>query len=202
MKNLIFFFSALLGLQACSQSPSGNGSSAASAAEAVVLTTSPNNEFQLLKTESQTNGQTQTTLRVVRLADKKEAVVCNTNQPPKFFWSNQQPYLIAESGTADSINQREVIIFDLNNMSVLKRKQGILLAFDNINEVLLVYRLTPERQVIGVIQMKSPQIETIREIIAVFEEKTPVVIFKAGEREAKIKAYTTGGAAINTAFKY
>lgn len=200
MKNLFFFFLlGLIGLQACSQSPAG---SAAASANAVVLGNSPDNAYQLVKTESQSNGQTLTQLSVVRLSDNTSTPVCKTNKEPKFFWSNQQPCLIAEGGEADSINQREVVIFDLNSMSVLKRKQGILLAFDNINEVMLVYRLTPERQVIGVIHLKSPQFETVREIIALFEEKIPVITFQHEKRQVKVKAYTTGGAAISTSFKY
>lgn len=203
MKYLLLLLPVFLWLQACSQSPtSGAPNQSASASADTLLGSSANNEFRLFKTVRQVGGQNETELKIVRLQDGHQVSVAKTRSTPKFYWSKNSEFLICEGSVADSVNQRDVIVFDLTKLNFAKQTPGTLMAFDAANDVVFIYRTTLERQIIGFIDIKNPRYESIREIIAPPIGKLPILTPVPAKRELKVKAYTTDDTPMNTAFKY
>lgn len=221
MKSLLPFLLVFIWLQACSQSPSPEASappiaSILSDSTAVALGDSPDQAYRLFKSTRPVGEQTKTDLKVVRLRDFQQTLVSTLRaeatpnsaiaealrSKPKFYWSKNVKYLLAENSVPDNDYEQETVLFDLASLAVAQRKPGNLLAFDAANDVAFYYQTTPERQIICFFDLKNPQRDQVREIIAAPEGKLPVVILSPKDRQAKVKAYTTGGAAVNMSFRY
>ena len=209
-------------LQACSQSsPSDKAANQAHSSltdtAAVSLGDTPSREYRLFKFTRKSGDQTFIDLKVLRLKDLKETLVSTlpvetdsasvalakiNGGGPKFYWSKESQYLITENSVPDSMYKREVVIFDLNSFSVMKRKQGNLLNYDVVNDFAFMYRTTAERQIICFYNVSMPDQEQVREIVAAPAGKLPIVLIAPIKREARVKAYMTGAVPINIAFNY
>lgn len=206
-KASFFLLPLFVWLQACSQSPAPNAEekpaySILNDSSGVALGDSPNREYRLFKFAGKTGETTETILKVLRLKDLQETTVATLRTDPKFYWSSDSRYLITENSVPDSIYQREVVVFNLKNFEMERRKQGILLNYDLLNDVAFLYRYTEERQIICFFYPKSANMEQYREILVPQDGKVPSMILSPKERKAKVKAYTTGGVPMNVAFQY
>lgn len=215
MKNFIFLIPVLfVWLQACSQSPTP-----ANPTEQAILTdtsgtalgNSLDYKFRLFKFDAERGGQSVMVLKVLRLGDLQEVLLSNVSpksqkdmiEDPKYFWSKDSKYLIVENSVPDSAYEREVVLFNLPNFQIERRIQGQLLGFDQNNDVVFLYRYNVERQMVSIVDLKSPNVEKTREIIAPPDgEKAPSFILNSQKRSFKVKVYTEGGAAANASFEY
>lgn len=160
-------------------------------------------------------------LKLLRLKDLKETLIGTiltdpppilidsamermrqVNEKPKFYWSKGSEYLITENSVPDSIYERELLIFDLQNFEMAQRKPGQLLNFDPLNDMVFMYRFTRTRQTITFFDAKTPNVMHDRDITAAPTGKSPVVILSPTKKEAKVKAYMQGGVPVNIAFSY
>lgn len=201
------FLFAFICFSACSQSPSPTAVASTKTSvltdSSTVLSVSLNEEYRLFKSKS---GQAQTRLVVLRLSDMKEILVSSTpadaQTEPKFFWSQDSRNLITENATPDSSSKSEVMLIDLTKMTVAQRNPGALLAFDQINNEVLFYRSTPERQSICFYNLGNPGKESVRDIIAPPVGKLPMVIFDYKGRKARVKAFTSENTPVNVILPY
>jgi len=214
MKNFFFLIPVFLWLQACSQSPSTfNPAEQAILADTtgVALGNSLDYKFRLFKFDAERDGKSLMVLKVLRLGDLQEMLVSNLSPKsqediivdPKYFWSKDSKYLIAENSVPDSAYEREVVLFNLPNFGVERRIQGQILGFDQNNSVAFLYRYNSERQWVCIVDLKNPAIEKNREIIAPPDgKKAPTFIVDPHKRSFRVKVYTEGGAAANASFEY
>ncbi len=201
---------AFICVSACSQSPSPTATVSTKTSvltdSSTVLGASLNEEYRLFKSKGQNGGLAQTNLVVLRLSDMQEVLVssipADNQTEPKFFWSQDSRNLIAENATPDSTTKSEVVLFDLTKMAVAQRNPGALLAFDQINNEVLFYRSSPERQSICFYSLETPDKESVRDIIAPPVGKLPTVIFVYKERKARVKAYTSENTPVNFILPY
>lgn len=208
-----------LWLHACSQTPTPSGNTPAAGktslltdtTNAAVLGNSFNNAYRLFKSTRQDGDQSVTDLVLLRLQDMKETLVSTVPtevqaplpNPPKFFWSQDSKYLMVENRLADSTGTtREVVLFDLATLSIIQRHPGALVAFDQINEMVIYYRSDVERQSICYFNLRKPEVEKVRDIIAPPTGKLPAIIFVYKEKKARVKAYTTDDAPVNIILEY
>ncbi len=214
MKNLFYFLSAFLLLQACSESPkTGTGPTADAygnilADSALVLGSSPDNKFRLFRSVRKGNENGQADIVLLRMPDMKQVLVSNlpaqvngAKYKPKSFWSKDAKYLMVDNALAEGDNPRELVLFDLTTMEVAHRQPGELLAFDEENSVVFYYRTTAERQIFAHYPLSNPGQEATRDLIAPPGDKTPIITLKTEDKEARVKAYR-GGAPINFSMRY
>lgn len=215
MKYLLLLLPVFIWLEACSQSPDkdaavNHSNSILTDTSGNALGDSPNKAFRLFKFTHKEGGKSMVDLKLLRLQDLKETLVSTiavedsvkTGGGPKFYWSKDSRYLIAENNVQDSVYGRETVLFDLVNFNVAKRKEGKLLNFDQVNDIAFVQRYNAERQIICFFDVKTPDAENTREALVPQEGKLPVVILAPLERKAKVKVYTTGGVPMNFSFTY
>ncbi|MDO8367300.1 MAG: hypothetical protein Q7T20_10910 [Saprospiraceae bacterium] len=215
MKNLLLLLPVFLWLQACSQSPAPNAAdkshSVLTDTTGIVLGDSPGKEFRLFKFTRIDGDQTKMDLKLLRLSDLKEALVCTLPAEddlkvmapyPRYYWSNDSKFLVTENSINDSIYKREMVIFDLTSFSVGKRKDGNLLGFDPMNDVAFLYRETPERQGICYFPIAFPEKELVQEVLIGPSGRLPTVIIVPREKRAKVKAYMTDGVPVNFVIQY
>lgn len=212
MKYLFLLVPVFIWLEACSQAPANDADKPAhsilSDTSGNALGDSPNKAFRLFKFARQEGEKSLVDLKLLRLQDLKETFVSTITVDakegvgPKFYWSKDSRYLIAENNIQDSLYGRETVLFDLVNFNVGQRKEGRLLNFDQVNDIAFVQRFNPERQIIVFFDLKDADIEHNREVMAPQEGKLPVIILAPLEKKAKVKLYTTGGAAVNISFLY
>lgn len=214
MKNFFFLIPLFVWLQACSQSPTSSNPTA----QAILTDTtgkalgnSLDYKYRLFQFNAEIEGKPVMVLKALRLGDLQEAFLSNVSpksqqdmiEDPKFFWSKDSKYLIVENSVPDSAYEREVVLFNLINFQVERRIQGQLLGFDQNNGIAFLYRYNPERQLVAIIDLKSPAAEKIREIIAAPDgQKAPTFFVNPQKRDFRIKVYTEGGAAANASFEY
>ena len=206
------FIFSFIWLQACSQSPAPNAgaqqsNSILSDTAGTALGNSPDKEYRLFKFNRIAGDHTETNLKILRLKDLQEAMVSSViiDAPatePKFFWSKDSKYLVVDNSVPDSIYKREVLLYNLQELTVAQRNPGALIAFDAMNEVVFFYRTSVERQTICFYDLAKPGVESVRDIIAPPVGKMPTVIFSYKERNVKVKAYTTDNVPVNVVMKY
>jgi hypothetical protein len=210
MKYLLLLVPVFIWLEACSQSPDKD---AAKQSKSILTDTSgnalgdsPNKAFRLFKFTHQEGDKSMVDLKLLRLQDLQETLVSTitveAGGAPKVYWSKDSRYLITENNVQDSLYGREMVLFDLVNFNVAKRKAGRLINFDTVNDIAFIQRYNTERQIICFFDVKDAELEHRREVLAPQEGKLPVILFVPLERKAKVKLYTTGGAAVNISFLY
>jgi len=214
MKNLLLLLLGFLWLQACSQStPNSTDKSHSVLTDTTgsVLGDSPGGEYRLFKFPRQDGDQTKMDLKVLRLSDLKEAFVSTLPAEddlkvmalyPRYYWSKDSRFLVTENSINDSIYKREMVLFDLKNFSMGKRKNGNLLGFDPVNDYAFLYRETPERQAVAYFPVTLPEQEMVQEILIAPSGRLPTVIIVPLEKKAKIKAYMPDGVPLNFVINY
>lgn len=163
---------------------------------------SPDRAYRLFKFTRQSGDKTVSDLKLLRLNDLKETLVSTLSTEPKAYWSSDNRYLITENSQPDSMYGREVVLFDLNNFEMGKKKQGQLVNYDLLHDIVFMYNYDSTRQSIIFFDSRVPEIEQRREILAAPAGKLPNIILEPKEKKARVKAYTTGGAAVNIAIHY
>lgn len=206
MKNLLLFLPVFIWLQACSQAPGSEGSTAKSSDAmpdaASILGDSPDHAYRLFKSVRTVNGQSVTDLKVLRLQDLQQTLVSTMPNDSKYFVSADSKYLIAENSVPDSSFKREVVVFDLPAFSTAYRKPGNLLGFDLNNQMVFFHRTEPTQQFIVFFNLDTPTGENQRAISAPPVEKLPSIILSPKDRRVKVKIYTTDNVPVNVAFNY
>jgi len=214
MKNLLFLLPGFLWLQACSQSTPNSADKSHSVltdTTGIVLGDSPAKEYRLFKFTRQDGEQTKIDLKILRLSDLKEALVCTLPAEddlkvmapyPRYYWSKDSRFLVTENSINDSIYKREMVLFDLKNFSMGKRKEGNLLGFDPVNDYVFLYRETPERQGVCYFPATLPEKELVQEILIAPSGRLPTVIVVPLEKRAKVKAYMQDSVPVNFVIQY
>jgi len=206
MKNLLLVLPVFIWLQACSQAPGSEGSTAKSTDtlpdSASILGDSPDHAFRLFKSVRTVNGQSVTDLKVLRLQDLQQALVATMPSDAKYFVSADSKFLIAENSVPDSSFKREIVVFDLLAFSAAYRKPGNLLGFDVNNQMVFFHRTEPTQQFIVFFHLDTPTGENQRAVSAPPVEKLPSIILSPKDRRVKVKIYTTDNVPVNIAFNY
>ena len=203
----LFLLPIFIWLQACSQAPAPasadqQSNSILSDTSGVVISDSPDGNYRLFKYTRKVGEQTETDLRILRLKDLKGALVSTLRTEPKAYWSSDSKDLITENSVPDSVYQREVVIYSVGTFEIYRRKQGQLINYDLVNNVVFMYTYDSTRQTITAFRVDNTDSEKRQEIVAPPAGRIPIAILAPLEKKAKIKAYTTGGAAVNIAFNY
>ena len=202
----VFFYTSafVCALIACSNpANSGNAGKASDSiltdTSGVSLGNSPDGAYRLFKSPLPAGGNA---IKLLRLSDMKQTQVATSAKDPKFYWSSDSRYLMADNDAPDSTYKQQVVFFNLINFRMEAPKNGQMLAYDQINNMLFLYRYTAERQLIVYFHLSTMDQELQREIITPPGDKIPSAILHPAQRSAKVKAYMTDGVPVNIGFNY